>query len=439
MSVADVGAIKENKSPLQQARLALLHDTQGKVLVLVPQHLMLDLAAVARVSGRELQPVRVDDALRFFTQPGLKTETGQARLLSLPLLVDTRLEGRALSCREFYSGFSLELQQLPEHDAVILADICSDPVASSQAEKGLDDATVITRAVERFTSLRVQQRLEDTLGLPGLSPSMRRIVKLRSNPDAGVDELVPVVKLDPSLSAQVMGWASSPYYAAPGRVRSIEDAIIRVLGFDLVINLALGIAMGQVLKLPEDMPRGATPYWEQAVYMATLSERLARCIRLESRPRPGLAYLAGLLHNFGYLVLGHLFPPHFSRLSRHIEANPHLEPSLVEREVLHVTREQIGGWLLDSWNLPAEVCTAVRHQHEADYDGEHGEYARLLCLCSCLLRQQGMSAGPVKPLPEGLVSSLGLEQKEIDQALEQLKNNVENLSQLSEAFRGRMH
>jgi len=438
LSVADVSTTTEKHIPLPQARLVLLHDRQGKVLALLPQPLMLDLAAVARVSGRELQLVRAEDAQRFFSQPGLQTAEGQARLLSLPLLIDTKLNAGALSCREYYSGYSLELKQLPAHESVQVGTISGDPAAGA-VEAELDDATVITRAVERFTSLRVQQRLEDTLGLPGLSPSMQKIVTLRSNPDAGVDELVPVVKLDPSLSAQVMGWASSPYYAAPGRVRSIEDAVIRVLGFDLVINLALGVAMGQVLKLPEDTPRGMLPHWEQAVYMATLSEKLARSAPPEQRLRPGLAYLAGLLHNFGYLVLGHLFPPHFSRLSRHIEANPHLEQSLIEQAVLHVTREQIGGWLLESWNLPVEVCTAVRHQHEAGYEGEHGEYARLLCLSSQLLRQQGMSAGPVRPLPEGLVEGLGLEQADITRALEGLKNNADSLSRLSEVFRGRAH
>jgi len=430
------GTTAEMSASAQSARLVLLHDRQGKVLALLPQALMLDLTAVASLSGRELQPVRLDDAQRFFTQPGLQTEAGLERLLSLPLLIDAVLADTLTCCTESCSGLGFTLAQLPEHDQVRHGQISCDPVASSRAAAGMDDAAVITRAVERFTSLRVQQRLEDTLGLPGLSQTMRKIVMLRSNPDAGVDELVPVVKLDPSLSAQVMGWAGSPYYAAPGRVRSIDDAIIRVLGFDLVINLALGVAMGQVLRLPEDTPRGTVPYWEQAVYTATLSEKLARCIPLERRPRPGLAYLAGLLHNFGYVVLGHLFPPHFSRLSRHIEANPHLEQSLIEHEVLHVTREQIGGWLLESWGLPAEVSVAVRYQHAPEYAGEHAEYARLLYLASRLLRREGMSTGPAGQLSPTWLDELGLSQADIEQAMTALKADAEGLSQLSDLFSG---
>jgi HD-like signal output (HDOD) protein len=413
-------------------RLVLLHDRQGKVLALLSPSRMLDLAAVARLSGRELQPARGEDARRFFTQPGLQTESGREKLLTLPLLLDSGVGSGALACRECYSGFAFRLDRLPEGARLQRGPISRDPAAADGA--ALDDATAIGRAVERFTHLRIQQRLDATLGLPGLSQTMRRIVLLRSDPDAGVDQLVPVVKLDPSLSAQVMSWAASPYYAAPGRVHSIEDAVIRVLGFDLVVNLALGIAMGQVVRLPKDTPRGGVPYWEQAVYTATLSEKLARSIRPERRPHPGLAYLAGLLHNFGYLVLGHLFPPHFSRLSRHIEANPQLEQSLIERQVLQVTREQIGAWLLERWDLPAEVSVAVRHQQQPALAGEHAEYAHLLHLSSRLLRQQGLSAGPAGPLPEAGVRALGLEAAQMEQAVQALQDDAQALAELSDLF-----
>ena len=52
-------------------------------------------------------------------------------------------------------------------------------------------------------------------------------------------------------AAQVVSWAASPYYAAPGKIKSVHDAIVRVLGFDLVLNLALGLALGRSLSLPK--------------------------------------------------------------------------------------------------------------------------------------------------------------------------------------------
>ena len=285
----------------------------------------------------------------------------------------------------------------------------------------------------------MQKRLEDTLGLPALAPTTRKIIMLRSNPDATIDDLVPVVKLDPSLSAQVMSWAASPYYAAPGKIQSINEAIIRVLGFDLVVNLALGIAMGRTLHIPKDTPRDSTPYWSQAVCTATLAEMLARKTPIDIRPQVGLVYLSGLLHNFGYLVLAHLFPPQFSLLSRFIEANPHIEPTLIEMQALGVSRDQIGGWLLESWNLPAEVCDSIRQQGMQEVNTVEPAYPQLIRLATQLLRREGLSDGPVYPVDETLIKALGLTREVVETCVEELTGSQEALDGLTQMLYQEAH
>ncbi|WP_372599730.1 HDOD domain-containing protein, partial [Amphritea sp.] len=265
--------------------------------------------------------------------------------------------------------------------------------------------------------LRIQQRLEDTLGLPPLPPSMKRLVELRSDPSAGIDDLVPVVRGDASLAAQVMSWAASPYYAAPGEIHSVEDAVIRVLGFDLVVNLALGVAMGKTLNVPEDTPRDGVPYWQQAVYTAAAAELLCKKMPAEIRPKPGLVYLAGLLQNFGYLVLAYLFPPHFSLLSRYIEANPHMALELIETHVVNVTREQIGSWLLENWGLPEVVIETVRYHNDLSYDGQASDEAKLIYCVNRALRRHGLADGPVEVIADTILTELKLTQADLDDAV----------------------
>lgn len=66
----------------------------------------------------------------------------------------------------------------------------------------------------------------------------------------------------------------------------MEDAIVRVLGFDLVINLALGLALGKTLSLPKDHPQQATPYWQQSIYTAAVIEGLTRAMPRAQRRKP---------------------------------------------------------------------------------------------------------------------------------------------------------
>jgi HD-like signal output (HDOD) protein len=238
------------------------------------------------------------------------------------------------------------------------------------------------------------------------------------------------VKVDPSLSAQVMSWSVSPYYAAPGSIQSIEDAIIRILGFDLVVNLALGIAMGKTLDLPKDTPRNQIPYWKQAVYTATLAERLAKKMPYDARPKPGLVYLTGLLHNFGYVVLGHLFPPHFSLLSRYIEANPHLRLDSIEKHILHVTREQVGAWLMECWSLPEEVCRGVRYFNDPLHE-EADAFSQVVYIANRALRQHQNADGPIESINDDVLLAAGLTQQIVDEEIARMNEHDDELQELT--------
>lgn len=430
-----VGARPLGQVEQHVVRIALVHDKQGKALVLLPAHALLNLASLWRLTGRQLQPVSCQDARRFFAQDGLKTPWGQQQLLEMPLVIDSAVDLKHKNeLWEPFTGlrFRVRDEWLKKAEYHGPLGLTSELIREHTPQQS--DVEAITRALEHFSALRVRQRLEDTLSLPGFSQTTRKLIMLRSDPDANIDDLLKVIKLDAPVCAQVMSWAASPYYAAPGKVESIEDAVIRVLGFDLVINLALGVAMGRIMSLPENMVRGGTPFWLQSVALAVFSDHLARLVQSEQRPKPGLVYLSGLLHNFGYLLLAHLFPAQFSTLSRYIEANPHLPCTLVEQQVLRLTREQVGAWLLENWDLPAEVCVAVRRQHEPGYTGEHAEYAQMIHIASRILRELGYSDGPVEPVSASELLRIGLTPELKDLAVESFLNNQEQLRELAHFF-----
>src|SRR3546814_14718420 len=119
------------------------------------------------------------------------------------------------------------------------------------------------------------------------------------------------------------------------------------------------------------------------------------------------SYLSGLLHIFGYLLLAHVFPPHFSLICRHLEVNPHLCHSYVEQHLLGISREQIGSWLMRYWDMPDELATALRFQHDPPYDGEYAAYPNLVCLAVRLLRARGIGSGPDEELPDALRERVG--------------------------------
>jgi len=207
-----------------------------------------------------------------------------------------------------------------------------------------------------------------------------------------------------------------------------------VLGFDLVINLALGLALGKTLSLPKDHPQQTTPYWQQSIYTAAVIEGLTRAIPRAQRPEAGLTYLAGLLHNFGYLLLAHVFPPHFSLICRQLEVNPHLHHSYVEQHLLGISREQMGSWLMRYWDMPDELCTALRFQHDPTYDGEHSEYANLVYLAVRLLRQNGIGSGPQEVIPDEIYARLNLPREKAEESVRKVLDAEVLLRELASQF-----
>ncbi len=278
-----------------------------------------------------------------------------------------------------------------------------------------------------FTPIRLKQRVDETFDLPAMPEIAQDIMKLRVDPGADATRLAQIVLRDPSLAAQVISWASSPYYGYQGKVDSVETAIARVLGFELVMNLALGISIGKSLHVPMEGPIGVREFWKQAIYTASLSEKLCKAMPVKQRPERGLIYLSGLLHNFGHLLLGHIFPPQFKLVNATIEANPYTSVDDIEFYVLGVTHEEIGAWLMQNWHMPDELVVAVHRHHQEEFWSKHAVYSNVVLVANRMLKRLDIGDAVDKDLPESTLELLSLDPQLVEDAFEALRLESESL------------
>ncbi|MFE8071320.1 HDOD domain-containing protein [Marinobacteraceae bacterium S3BR75-40.1] len=412
--------------------MVLLGDSEGRLQAIIPTDCLLDVDRLNQATGRSLRALSLKEVRRLQGKYQLQRIPPVPRLTGLETIVARQCDECAQVC--FESGASqlgLRLERAQFQAMVGDAKRLDIAVPLSQIAINLDapekDLDQIARAVEKFTSMRIQQRLEDTLELPPLPETAQRIIHLRVDPNAEVGDLADIVEADPSLAAQVVSWASSSFYAAPSPVQSIYDAIMRVLGFELVMNLAMGLSLGRTLQQPKDAPDGYMGYWQGAIWMAQAAGAITSLMPRKSRPAYGLAYLSGLLHNFGYMVLAHIFPPHFSLICRYVEANRHVDTAYIEHYLLGLTREQIGSQLMQVWGMPDEVVTALRHQKNPDFDGENAAYSRILHLGRQMLIARGIDLGPKQPIDDNLFEQLELARDEVEEAMDELVDNRESV------------
>lgn len=415
----------------------LMSDTLGRAHVMFPADRIVNTDELNSSMGRSLKVIKQQDQQAILDQYALHALPAIPDLTGIPSIIDASLRENSNEYAYIDAGDPNHFVQIKrtlfnELSGKAQQGSFTKAIAEISEHKEVEkDRDEIAQAIEKFTSLRIKQRIEDTLELPPLPQSAQDIIRLRSDPDASADELSMIVEKDPSLAAQVVSWAASSFYNAPGNISSVHDAIIRVLGFDLVMNLSMGLSLGRTLNLPGEEPEGYLPYWQKSLWMALGTTALISKVEPSYRPSFGMAYLSGLLHNFGYLVLAHVFPPHHELICRHREANSHVDPSVIESHCLNLTSEQVGSMLMHVWSLPDEVVTAIRHQKNPNYDGEFCEYSKALHLTQYLLGKHGVIPQTVNEVPEALFEFFHLDEEQALEAMAPLFQAPEEVNAMA--------
>lgn len=412
----------------------LLQDQQGRVQVLLPANHLLDLEALQHQFGRHFDGVSSVELAPLFRKYQLTNVPAFPGWNDLPTLVDNSLlDQKTLWLDSGSDDHYLELAQQDFQELTKSAEIGAfTSRMPTLTPSSAQDREHIATAIRNFTTLRIHQRLEETLEMPPLPETAQRIIRLRADPNGDINDLANIVEIDPSLAAQVVSWAASPYYSAPGKIKSVHDAIVRVLGFDMVLNLALGLSLGRSLKLSANNSGLLRAYWRDAVYTAATVEGLVTSIDREHRPGFGMAYLAGLLSNFGYLVMAEVFPPHFQQVNRHIMANSHAPASTVEQQLLGCTGTQIAAWLMEVWHMPPEMAVALRQQDNIQYNGEHAVYAKLLFTARQMLANKGFGNRDSSYIPDKVFEALHLDRATAEITVENILESSDDLDGIAD-------
>jgi len=419
----------------QIARGVLLEDHMGVLLAVLPLNHSIDFAALRRVTGRELQPAKAESAAKIFTDCEGGTVPPLARPYKIGAIIDSALmelpqicfepgDRRILVCMETEDFFRLhsKSQQAP----------FSMPLGTLAGESSL---FVSNHGVDKLQQLRplgnIADRIHTLKQLPAMPTLASHLLRIRISGEATVAELSAVITQEPALSAQLIRHARSAHFAHRGPVDSLDDAIANVLGFDLALNMALGVAVSHHFHTASDGPVGLHAFWRHAVFSASLSASLARLLPAHLGVTPGTAYLTGLLHNIGFLVMGQMLQPEFYLLNRVVDANPDVPITLVEKRLLGIGHTHIGAWLMRSWQMPDEIVTTVREHHNEVYRGDHSQYVHLSILADCLLKSYGIGDGPSRSVPPSTLNHLGLDLHRATEITEQLIDEAEGLNGLA--------
>lgn len=256
------------------------------------------------------------------------------------------------------------------------------------------------------TAERLRKISESVLSLPTLPTIQARLIELVDNPKVEAQDLAKLIAEDQALTARLLKVCNSAYYGLRNEVNTVDHAVV-MLGFDTVREIALSVSVLQYFRMdPTAGGFDAALFWEHSACTASIARFIAR------KYRPDLsadAYLGGLLHDLGKLILMQYFPEDFAYcLEEANKAKNFLYE--VEKELLGVDHAQVGIWLALKWKLPSSVCACIAHHHKPWAAEEKEDLVACIALANMLAQysQFGDSGNKKLPMLEGpLAKSIG--------------------------------
>ncbi len=393
------------------ARGSVMMDHLGPVMVVVPATDDIDVDALNALLGRKVAPASQWQISKIFKDCDSRFLPAMGDAFGVRTLIDERLIAQGHQRLHIFGGDNAHLLGFDRGAFLNLqakawfaqglagaGDDQGDKAVAGRSPGSAGAPETVRAALARADALPV---------MPGLA---HEILKLHADPDADAAGLARLVQLDPGLAAQIMRYAAAPFFGYRGRVDSLHTAISRVLGYDMVMNLALGIALAKPFKLPRQGALGLLSFWRHAVYSAATMQVLGREMPRAAGVRAGTSYLAGLLHNFGLVVVGHVFRQEYQQIGALSTAQPHRPLIELERQVLGMDHGALGARVLEHWGLPEEVVVTAREHHNADYRGPHARYAALALLTDRLLMNYGIGDAAETALPPHILSALDMDE-----------------------------
>ncbi|MEO6096109.1 MAG: HDOD domain-containing protein, partial [Fibrobacteria bacterium] len=179
------------------------------------------------------------------------------------------------------------------------------------------------------------------------------------NPKTSASSLSNLIMRDQVLTAKILKMANSSFYAFPRQISTVKLALV-VLGFENVKEMALSLSVLNSFKGENNKHFDTSMFWQHSVSVGACTRMLARetCYRLA-----GEAFVAGLLHDIGKVVLNQYLPKEFAEIQTLI-FDKGFTCDQAEEAILGVTHAEVGAWLAERWNLPVILVEAIRyHQH----------------------------------------------------------------------------
>lgn len=224
----------------------------------------------------------------------------------------------------------------------------------------------------------LRAKIENINALPTIPGVLKRLLGVIENPKVSLNEISTFISNDPALTTKVLKMVNSPVYGFPGRISSVNQAVI-LLGLSVVKGLLLGVSVFEL------MQKTMIGLWEHSLGCAIAARLIAEKKGLKE---PEEASIDGLLHDIGKVLLILQFPEEYEKAMRDADIGD-LNIYDAERVRYGTTHSSVGSWMARKWRFPQKLVDVIEYHHKPHLSKNAPVEAAIVHLADILVRARG--------------------------------------------------
>jgi len=233
---------------------------------------------------------------------------------------------------------------------------------------------------------QLQDIVMSTRDLPAMPQVASKVLELSADPNTSALQLQQVISDDQAMTGRILKIANSAMYSCSRKVKTLTEAIV-MLGFNSIRSLVVTSAARNLYNTKSNRSGlKERLLWEHSIGAAFA----ARMLAMDSAPRYAEeAFLAGLMHDIGKLVLNLRVPEDFDEIVQVVynEGRPF---HVTEMEILGYDHTQVGALLAHKWKLSPVLESAILNHHNEDAMSQDNPVLLYLDLANNLCRKLGI-------------------------------------------------
>ena len=215
--------------------------------------------------------------------------------------------------------------------------------------------------------------IKNQINLPSPPAIAVKILNTVQDPEFSLVDLEKIISADPALISKMLRIANSAIYSLPNKVGNISRAL-SILGSNLIKNIALSFVITGNLRGDNNSSFDFDYFWRRSVTAAVAAELLMS----RSKKKDDDIFVAGLLQDIGVLVLYLAKGKEYDSILKNCLVNGGTSLTPNERELFGYDHQQVGGVLLESWDIPESITIPAGLHHAPDLAPEKYRHTTLI-------------------------------------------------------------